>query len=501
MKDLDDDEPVRHHLGDFLVSVQKTLVGELCLDGPKTLLKVYSTSGEDQARQDTRITGMSYSGNFLTLIDCVNQGTSSTWNDQGIQRYQADIFPHYVAIGRRHLDTTLKCIRAVHFTIPDASSLFHDWDAFGHVIDAGPIIEHILRERRGMRPVRSGIYPEVAYFAGETCIVELQTRIGKISVNHRPSTNPGGPDGVYIKNKIIVSIEPESPVNFRTAIEATFELYGFLSMAAGRGQQIKAISLEITPEGEKYVPPVLVYPSYFFGRDSVDDSNPRHADFPLDPIHRRDEFEAVIADWMNRNPSWKDARGRYLGCIGNGTMYSPDRLVAAANMFELLPSGAEPKAPAVPQDLASARDACREILLKLGPCPARDGVLGALGRIGKPSLRGKIEHRAALITSQLPGVLNELDHVIGIAVKRRNFYVHGSPGGLDMDAVGPFTPFLTDTLEFIFSASDFVEAGWDIAKWYFGHRGWGHPISRFRNEYDSNLLNLLKVVPKVATSP
>ena len=124
--------------------------------------------------------------------------------------------------------------------------------------------------------------------------------------------------------------------------------------------------------------------------------------------------------------------------------------------------------------------------------PSCDSALSALGRIGKPSLPKKVAHRIGVVQSQLGAQFPDLLIVATTAVKCRNFLVHGSSGDVDYAKVERFVPFLTDALEFIFAASDFVEAGWDAQAWVSGAGGWGHSFSRFRSEYD-RALALLRV--------
>src|SRR5207248_9678183 len=69
---------------------------------------------------------------------------------------------------------------------------------------------------------------------------------------------------------------------------------------------------------------------------------PHTADVPFDPIHYRPEFEAALADWVRRHRAWRFARHRYLDCLSKGDRYNADRLIAAANMFDVLPGEAVP---------------------------------------------------------------------------------------------------------------------------------------------------------------
>lgn len=82
----------------------------------------------------------------------------------------------------------------------------------------------------------------------------------------------------------------------------------------------------------------------------------------------------------------------------------------------------------------------------------------------------------------------------GVAVKYRNFFVHGSSGGLDCTKLEPLLPFLTDALEFIFAASDFIDAGWDAKRWNSDVSGFGHSFARFKHNYRHSLAELKSAI-------
>jgi hypothetical protein len=57
-------------------------------------------------------------------------------------------------------------------------------------------------------------------------------------------------------------------------------------------------------------------------------------------------------------------------------------------------------------------------------------------------------------------------------------------------------PFLTDSLAFIFAASDLISAGWgDAGAWGGRHYSSGHSLARFRWRYSQHIATL-----KAATS-
>jgi hypothetical protein len=68
--------------------------------------------------------------------------------------------------------------------------------------------------------------------------------------------------------------------------------------------------------------------------------------------------------------------------------------------------------------------------------------------------------------------------------------VHGSSDDIDYSRLEHLVPFLTDALEFIFAASDFIESGWDARRWNSELHGSGHSFARFRDQYNMALAEL-----------
>ena len=124
----------------------------------------------------------------------------------------------------------------------------------------------------------------------------------------------------------------------------------------------------------------------------------------------------------------------------------------------------------------------------------RNSVLSALGRLGQPSLPKKVAHRVSIVESKLGRGFPDLQFVANVAVQCRNFFVHGSSGDIEYPKVEPLVPFLTNALEFIFAASDLIDAGWDAQQWGSQAFGWGHSFTRFRSEYDIALAELRRAV-------
>jgi hypothetical protein len=81
------------------------------------------------------------------------------------------------------------------------------------------------------------------------------------------------------------------------------------------------------------------------------------------------------------------------------------------------------------------------------------------------------------------------------AVNCSNYYVHGGKPRFDYNANFNVVSFFTETLEFVFAASDLVEAGWDIKSWANVPTTMSHPFARFRVAYPMHLKELKALLP------
>ena len=125
--------------------------------------------------------------------------------------------------------------------------------------------------------------------------------------------------------------------------------------------------------------------------------------------------------------------------------YSTDRLIGAANMFDIMPTSACPADVPLTTDLEKARADARQAFKALAPSAEQESVLSALGRIGKATLKHKIRKRVELVTRAAGGKFPDLALVTDQAVVCRNFYVHGSPGRFDYGIPGEYSATSTCT--------------------------------------------------------
>lgn len=197
-------------------------------------------------------------------------------------------------------------------------------------------------------------------------------------------------------------------------------------------------------------------------------------------------------NWILRQKEWKFARSEFFE-VFTKKYYSSDLLIKVANLFDIIPDSAYEQSEKISDELLQAKDKCKDILKDLPISSDKDSILGALGRIGKKNLRGKIRDRYSIIENSGLATLDEIDTVIGNAVNCRNFFVYGSPGKFDYMENFSQIPFFINTLSFIYGASELIELGWSFKNWEPDELNF-HPFSSYLISYSSNLDELKDVL-------
>lgn len=474
--------------GTFIIEPNREVFGTLKIAGKQSELYLHDRNCFQAAfRGSENLTGTLHDLTRVTLIGCLTTGLGHS-SVRAESYHFARIFPHYVVTGTQHLDSEAPTIQEIIFIVDDAPTLFYDIDAFGTSFDARPHVENIVMGKKLTRKVKIGEWPQLAYFTGKVEIVSVETTLGKVAAQHNPSGGLGGPCGVRIDNRISVSITTSGPGTFAEAISRMLTLLRFFAIVVGRPQVVK--DLWVVVAGNAASERLRVHWNHAPTRDediSGKDSAPQPADILLDPVRRPAEFTDVMRNWLAVDRVRRDARVRFASCFEHENVYPVDRIVGAANMFDILPPAAVPKGFALAPDIVDAKRQCDEIFRNLPASQERSSVLDALGRLGMSSLRRKVRHRAANILSAVGYCFPELESVIDEAVNCRNHYVHGSLSKIDCNQHFAVLSFFIDTLEFVFAASELIEAGWNIREWVSTPTSMSHPFGRYRVGYAQSL--------------
>lgn len=413
--------------GQFFIG-DKPIAGELTLDRGATKLYVHQPDFFiPNANDDRCILGALRDTTKVSLLQCNAPQIPGTYTSAEGRFNFAEIFPHFVLFGRSHLRDTEERIISIRFFPDDASTIFYCFDMFsthwGEREVAAALIEKNNKEFD--RTTNVGDLPIVAVYSGQREIVRAHTSIGKITAFNAPSANFGGPRGAYIKNRIGVEIEFQHPTKFTVALDAMLVCSRFLSLIAGRPQKLRKINIELASENGDPLLLDLYWSTPSKRRRSMG-FDPHPGDLPIMAAKDPREFEKVLANWIARDVEWRPARMRFSEGWAAGNYYEIDRLVRAANMFDILPDAALPKPPATDGKVAQAREDARKLIKALPQSDQRDSALGAISRLGQPTLRDKIRFRARKLIETFPDKLERLDEVIAIAVDCRNHFVHGS---------------------------------------------------------------------------
>src|ERR1017187_6829525 len=118
-KQRSDKKQPNRFLGTYNLPGGQSVVGELRLKGASTLLKLHSKEHLVLVEKASCIEGIAYTGEYLTLVDCHSPGWGQTSFKDAPTQYHADVFPHYVTIGRCHLKPDEPNISAIHFSTND----------------------------------------------------------------------------------------------------------------------------------------------------------------------------------------------------------------------------------------------------------------------------------------------------------------------------------------------------------------------------------------------
>lgn len=483
--------------GSFEVEPGRRVFGELAIDGRDTLLYLrdddfFHTHGLNEGY----LKGQAHDLTCLSLFNCITLSGPGR-GSRGDECYTfAELFPHHIVHGQSYIEPGEKTVRMISFSIDDGHTIFHDFDAFGTVLDPTPHIDAVANANRRVteRDAPIGPNPAIMYFAGRSELLALPTWIGKVHAGHRVS-HRFGVKGVALESEIAFTVEFDDPVDFYDALDRSSVLMRFLELMIGRPQSQRDVLLTI---GDAMEPAVLevhaMYP--LFRSADASRRGPSVHDVLINPLRAQAEFEVVMANWIALDEERRDARLRFHNAFNMQRYYTEDRLVAAANMFDILPRSAVPRKVELSKPLAVARVNARKIFDGLSQSAERDSMLSALGRLGSSSLPQKAAYRAGIITDAAPGLVPDLKFVVREAIKCRNHYVHGSPGSFDYRAYNEAVPFFTSTLEFVFGASELIEAGWDIKAWRgegFGGHSYGELIAGWK-------LRLKEVVDHIAAA-
>jgi ApeA N-terminal domain 1 len=444
------------YLGEFKIQ-NRRFPGLVTLKGGESKLELYSDKPIHVARHKMRtISGVARTGEKITICDAIGGEIGGTQTYYETTRHFISFFPHFVAIGPRHLDMDKTVISDITFTTDGAISLFYDHGAFstGQVRNIRKLMPAWTKKDR--REVKQGV---VFYYADRGPIFSVKTKDVEFEAFNGVSYRSPSPRGINLTNEVRIRLAFNRPLKLEEAIKAIFEFRGFCEILSQSKHCIHNIVVTHRNAHERESP-IRIYPSH----EETDSGT--ETDFRDNLVSGgldKNEFEKVLAGWLHQQKSHRDARLRVVLGIREGRSYTVDRLVGAANAFDLLPDSTFKK-PVLPKMVLETLSKLSVEANKLTQ-PYRNQVLGNLHRFKGLTLRQKIEGRYRSLPLSLRKRLPEMPLLIDHCVRTRNYFVHGAKPKLSVDATRDLMFLFTDTLEFIFVMAELTDCGWSFDRW------------------------------------
>ncbi len=448
--------------------------------------------------------GISTAGR-VSLLDCVRGGPLGTtgWGDFAI--HHGDVSFRYALFGRQHIAIDEKCIRGIQFTLEgvESSVFVHDKsERFGYLHDPNQEILDAIKRKRPDYLKGNFVKGKamVSYFTGDwDFLPRFDTVLGTVRIERSMQVGPFGTIGAT-QQHIVVDFD-DNPTTLVDAWKKMREIRQFFGWMMGYAPAWKDVLVFTSRLNKKGVRADTDGHIEVFGPNEWKEvpEGTRQRGTLIDASQHPSHFTTVMEKWLERNENArrKSANARFFSCFpGTSSRFIEDGIVSAANTFDLLPDEDKPGAEPLPENVLDIlRDASKKAKCCMSPGAKRDDVLNALGLIRKTRrLRHIVEHRAEIVLNRFGGHgLAQLTEVIGLAVKCRNYYTHG-PGDLNPNNVDytdvELLLFLTDTLEFIYGASELLICGWDPAKSVTSE--W-HLIGSYVGAYDDRRSKILRL--------
>jgi len=341
-----------------------------------------------------------------------------------------------------------------------------------------------------------GEHPVVAFFDGNHEIAKATIPGATVTISNWPSYRAPTAKGAGFTNRIVHVIEFDKGVTLGESIFLLRNLHKFYELLLGNRQSYKKIELVLEGADETTFAPMRLHWSRCNAGVEKSKRDVHPVDIPALATVDRKTFETMLSSWMESMPEMAPSRLRLLNGMFS-KVYSYDRIIGAANVFDLLPSNRTPKEEELSEETKAKIAASQADFRSLPITAARDSVLSILGRAGKPNLRNKIACRAEIVNRAFDNQFIDIEMVCHQAVLCRNHYVHGSKAGFNYEDNFQIVAFLTDTLEFVFAASDLIECGWDVAAYCNRVGTASHPFHRYMLNYELNI-NTLKTSVEAA---
>ncbi|MBA3040526.1 MAG: hypothetical protein KJ670_02980 [Alphaproteobacteria bacterium] len=461
--------------------------GELLINAGETNLYVEDRSYFLKSDLPDFIFGTLQQNEKVTLADCLLPPVLGAACLEGSGRINfANIFPHYIIRGD-HFDPNQNVVKTIFFQIDDAEAIFPDRQAFGLVLEPETKIAALLADQDHGA---IGERPEILYFSGKHEIFECSVPAGKLSASHGFSMSHPGVKGFKIDNSIRMQFVFDTAKDLRGSLDPVWSIAQLFGLLAGRPQHIFDIRIVLVGDDERK-PFLKVLPTTARTfRDGDRATKPHSRDALLNGVQHPETLAGLISSWFCDEAILGHARRRFFNAFDQQNNFDVNRIIAAANLYDLIPESVNPVSKSLPQEIQDVVDKCKALFDALPSSPERSAGLSSLGRMNSANLKKKILAWSEGLRGGFNGKFKDLQLVLDQAVDCRNYFVHGSAAKFDyIKNIDQFI-FLIETLEFTFALSYLLRGGWREKMWLSNGGGQSHCFGRYLYDFDRNVSEL-----------
>ena len=447
MTNVTDDSP---QYGIFSVSPDQRANGTLTLAGRESQLLLWSDSPLE-IPTDATITGVLNNLTKVSLLRCNIRSEGHVAKGDQI-RHKYLVSPQCVLFGSRYISDNEDVVREISFMLEHAVALFHDSDAYGTIFNISAATAMVAKINNPESSVEVTNSSWVSYYTGKKTVFTSDTVLGRVSANHTPVFTMGNDHDHGLEKGTELSIKFAEPLPVIESLHRMGRVLQFVDLVVGYPQNVSSISVHTGFDDPSHS--FELYAIGYAGRNSTSEEGESgrilRTTGLIHPVDDSTGFANVLRAWLDRDVEWRTARIRLSHDWGK-RFYHYNRIIAAANVFDLLPNSVYGNKLSLASDVSAAVDASRKIFRSLPPSEERDDMPGHLGRVGGWRLKRQISSRATNIADAIGQLLPDFGTVIDEAVNLRNHYVHGTPSRIRIDQRLRLLHFLTNSLEFIFS--------------------------------------------------
>jgi hypothetical protein len=469
--------------------------GALNLDGPNTKLDIFSDDFLHLKDDEMNcVRGVSKEGVSISAVYCVPLTMSGSASYHGKHKRYMTLQPNYVVLGAHYLEPEADVITSISFTFTEANHLFCELGTFGHIIGEHRLSFGQLREilrgvKRAPKHRRRGGRLELYYQWDRGPIIEASCNAGTITVWNATSGRFPSSDGLELRNRARVTCSFTTPLNLEAALRVVWQIMSLFELVTQSCQNVEEVTLE-HKDAEEHSQLRL----HLIHREPEKVQSVMPTDALVNGGLHEDEFSTVLTQWMDSAELRRTARQRFIEGFRCNYRYRIERLIGAANAFDLLPASDFIKQGSLPDEVEELLKTFERQVKTASKMSEpvndyRERMLNNLALVRGLNLRNKVLQRWATVPASIASRLPAMPEAIAHSIRARNFFVHGSPLPMATEAVYALSSFFTDTLEFVFGISELCECGWDTERWAKEH----YSFSRYKS-YISNFPEYMKRV-------